>query len=93
MKKKLRKYANILTEKNAVFSQLSGFIPKNEDQPKKAFSTNKEQGLQEIELSSDKDRGLKEPLLKIQEEFIIDLEVFSIRISFTNNKISFDFSL
>ena len=96
MKKKLRKYASLLTEKNAIFSQLSNFIQKKEDQPKKSFSPNKDQGPKEIELSSDKDLGLKEPLLNIQAEkeggFIIDLEVFYIRIFFINRIISFEIS-
>lgn len=64
MKKKLKKYASKLSEKNTAFSQISDLIQKkNENKISKSYSPLKEQIPQLIELSSDKDIAIKEPLL------------------------------
>lgn len=88
MKKKLKKYAEQQKEKNEAFSQISNLIQQTDSTTKKQTSPNKEQNIQEIELT-EKDQGIKEPLLKEPsknnyspmkiESNNLDLEVKNIR--------------
>lgn len=64
MKKKLKKYAEQQKEKNEAFAQISNLIQQTEPPTKKPISPNKDVNIQEIELTSEKDQTIKEPLLK-----------------------------
>ena len=59
IKKKIRKYSSKIAEKNAAFSQFSDLIQQKEEKPRRTSSP-----IKEIELSSEKETGLKEPLIK-----------------------------
>ena len=59
IKKKIRKYTSKLAEKNAAFSQISDLIQQKDQKPRRTSSP-----IKEIELSSEKEAGLKEPLIK-----------------------------
>ena len=59
MKRKIRKYSSKLAEKNAAFSQISDLIQQKDEKPRRTSSP-----IKEIELSSEKELGLKEPLIK-----------------------------
>lgn len=74
MKKKLKKYANKLSEKNAAFAQISDLIQKkDEEKIKKSYSPSKEQASQLIELTSKNDKAIKEPLLN-QSEVVVEMK-------------------